>query len=80
MTIPRFAYLDDAFRYLTYCVERDRSDMVARMYGDWAAKALTEAGEFDLAHDVLVANDRCNPALYDTAWERVRGLREKADE
>lgn len=79
MTIPRSSYLDDALRYLTYCVEHDRSDMVARMYGDWAAKALTEAGEPALAHDVLVANDRCNPALYDSAWERVRGLREKAD-
>lgn len=76
----RAALLDDALRYLTYCCERDRLDSVARMYGEWAAKALVRAEEYELAHDVRVANDLCNPALYDAAWWRVRELREVDDD
>lgn len=70
----RINHLDDALRYLIYCCESNNT-ITTHHYSEWAIEALSKAGEYSLAHDVLLANDLNNPALYDAALEKVRNLK-----
>lgn len=75
----RAALLNDALRYLARARQHERLEGVARLYADWAAKALTEAGEADLAQIVVVGNDLGDPALFDRARELIGPLVESRE-
>lgn len=68
--------LDDALRHLWYAKEA-KSSTITRQYGDAAVQDLTDAGAIDLAQEVDAANDLCNPALYEQAYDRVKELIER---